>query len=109
MSTRLLWIINIVLVAAVLVLIALGYSMAATGAALVSVVFSAFIGNLDKKRKRAAFVAEHGSVEQIKSTEDLSRFREVRDRTGRVHAVREVRRTYPGMELTEAVQLVDDL
>ncbi|SDN49319.1 hypothetical protein [Allokutzneria albata] len=109
MSIRLLWMINLLLVAAVLVLLVLNQSLAATFTALASVLFSAYVSTVDKKRRRAGFVAEHTSVERILATHDLSRFREIRDRDGQLRTVREVRRAYPGMELTEAVKLVDNL
>ena len=109
MSTRLLWMINIALVAVVLLLLVLDYPLAATFTALASVVFSAYVSSVDRKRRRAEFVAEHTSVDHILETEDLSRFREIRDRDGQLRAVREVRRIYPGMELTEAVKLVENL
>ncbi|GAA4016437.1 hypothetical protein GCM10022247_44400 [Allokutzneria multivorans] len=109
MPTRLLWMVNIALVAVVLVLLAAEQSLAATFAALASVAFSAYVSTVDRKRRRAEFVAAHTSVDAILETEDLSRFREIRDHEGHVRAVREVRRTYSGMELTEAVKLVEQL
>ncbi|MCP3800794.1 hypothetical protein NLX83_16125 [Allokutzneria sp. A3M-2-11 16] len=109
MSTRLLWMINIGLVAVVLALLVLDYPLAATFAALASVVFSAYVSTVDRKRRRAEFVAEHTSVDHILETSDLSRFREIRDGAGQIRAVREVRRAYPGMDLAEAVKLVENL
>lgn len=70
-------------------------------------MLSVYIGERDKARRRQAFTAEFGNVAQIREAHDLERFRRIEAERGKVRAVREIRRSFPGISLIDAVHLLD--
>ncbi len=107
MSTRVVWTVQVLMLAGVAALIALGMLLGAIGIVVATVLLGVYIDKRGKARRRQAFTAEFGTVAQIRQTHDLDRFRRIESEQGRVHAVREVRRSFPGISLTDAVHLLD--
>jgi len=97
---------SVALSAVAIVLALAGQWLPATALVLAAVVVSLVGGQRAKARREADFRARFQSVERIRETHDLSGFRQIRDESGEVAAVRAVRKEFPGISLADAVALV---